>query len=92
VESSDKPVAKLETNAVVRNPVLNGLAPVEMACQEATWLGRAFLNNFLRLKRLVQDQSTYRMQLDVFTAFVAELLLADRAVVALEELIEWRDE
>jgi hypothetical protein len=32
------------------------------------------------------------MQLDVFTAFVAELLLSDRAVVALEELIEWRDE
>ena len=95
MESSEILAAKLETNEVAGNEeVLAKLRPVtgEIARQQATWLGRVFLNNFLRLKRLVQDQSTYRMQVDVFTAFVSELLFQDHAVTALEKMIEWKKE
>jgi hypothetical protein len=67
-------------------------ATVENAYREAAYLGRTLTENFLNIKRLVQDQSTYKMQINIFTAFVAELLFPDSIVMELEELIEWRDD
>jgi hypothetical protein len=51
-----------------------------------------FVETFLRVKLLVEDQPTYRMHVDVFGAFATEFLSSDRVVVGLEDLIEWRDE
>jgi hypothetical protein len=65
---------------------------VETAYQEAACLGRAFTDNFLKIKRIVQDQPTYRAQMEIFTAFTAELLLPDQVVKGLEDLIEWKKE
>jgi len=64
---------------------------VEFACEEARRLGEAFTDNFLKIKKLVQEQSTYRLQIDVFSAFTAELLFPDRVVTDLEQLIEWKE-
>jgi hypothetical protein len=65
---------------------------VEFACEEARRLGRAFTDNFLKIRRLIQDQSTYKMQIDIFTAFTAELLFPDHIIEDLEQLIEWKED
>jgi hypothetical protein len=86
------PAAKLETNEIPGTGTgsLTTVA-VEFACEEARRLGQAFTDNFLKIKRLVQDQSTYKTQIDTFSAFTAELLFPDRVIVELEEMIEWNE-
>ena len=71
----------------------SGLAvlTIETSRIEARRLGQRFMDNLCSIKRLVQAESTYEMQLDVFRAFTAELLLPDHVVRDLEELIEWAE-
>jgi len=62
-----------------------------MASEEARYLGRTFHDSFLKIKRLIQAQSAYRAQVDVFRAFTGEGFLTDDVVLALEKLIEWKE-
>ena len=74
---------------------LKHLENVEIACeQEAKALGRTFFDAFLQMKRLVQDQPTYRRQASILSAFTAQGidLLTDDVVVILEKTIEWKRE
>lgn len=59
---------------------------------EARRLGRQFMDGFCEIKRLVQDQPTYKTQIVLFNAFKAELFFPDRVIMDLEELIEWNED
>jgi hypothetical protein len=59
---------------------------------EAKHLGRQFMEVFCEIKRLVQDEPTYKAQTVVFSTFTAELFFPDRVIMCLEELIEWNED
>ena len=86
--------AKPETNEISgTNEASNSFTTVtvEFACEEARRLGQTFTDTFLKIKRLVQDQPTYNSQIDIFSAFRAELLFPDQIITELEKLIEWNE-
>jgi hypothetical protein len=64
----------------------------KLTLTEAKHLGRQFMDVFCEIKRLVQDEPSYKTQTVVFSTFTAELFFPDRVIMDLEELIEWNEE
>jgi len=67
---------------------------------EATLPGQRFTDAFLKIKRLVHAEPSYRTQVDVWNTFAAELIfgvsnripdIQDRIITDLEEQIAWKD-
>lgn len=85
----------LERNGVESEEVQNTFEVVEIACQEARRLGQTFAEILLKVRRLVEDQPSYNAQMDVWHSFFHEpercLHPPDRAILNLEDLIDWKE-